>query len=259
MKRGRCSIGPVVLLRPWVPLLRLALLAAVLGALATVGSVPVRAEVLDKTRKIGGTTVHTGGAAAKRAARKTCRRAGVRRQPAEHEHGGEHHRAEFPRRAKKRGYIVVAPAAPNDELFFRGGERGIFRISEGDSAEYKIQDGKFHIRQGVNGSVSHSRGLALGELFSVHHRVSRIFAGGESGQHPGHFQNVHSDVRGGSGSDGLAEPDEEEAADFRSAGVSAAVHRGKGAAAPAGDAGGPECGPAVRSFRTGAAWMRQVR
>jgi poly(3-hydroxybutyrate) depolymerase len=56
--------------------------------------------------------------------------------------------------AEKRGYIVIVPAAPNGELFFEGGERIIPDFLKQIMADYKIRDGKFHIAGVSNGGIS---------------------------------------------------------------------------------------------------------
>ena len=60
----------------------------------------------------------------------------------------------FRAEAEKRGYIVVAPAAPNGELFFDRGERIFPDFLKVILAEYKIQDGKFHIAGPSNGGIA---------------------------------------------------------------------------------------------------------
>jgi len=56
--------------------------------------------------------------------------------------------------AEKRGYIVVAPAAPNGELFFEGGERIFPEFLKQILADYKIQDNKFHSAGVSNGGIA---------------------------------------------------------------------------------------------------------
>jgi poly(3-hydroxybutyrate) depolymerase len=60
----------------------------------------------------------------------------------------------FRSEAEKRGYIVVAPAAPDGELFFEGGARIFPEFLKMILADYKIQDGKFHIAGVSNGGIS---------------------------------------------------------------------------------------------------------
>src|SRR6202161_1351388 len=56
--------------------------------------------------------------------------------------------------AEKRGYIVVAPAAPDDELFFMGGARIFPEFLKMILADYKIQDNKFNIAGPSNGGIA---------------------------------------------------------------------------------------------------------
>jgi predicted peptidase len=116
----------------------------------------VRAEVLDKTTKIGGVTVHYkvvlpknfdpgkaypgvlgfgGGPQTMNVVESVIAR-------------------NFRDEAEKRGYIVVVPAAPNDELFFEGGERIFPEFLKQILSDYKIQDNKFHIAGPSNGGIA---------------------------------------------------------------------------------------------------------
>ena len=56
--------------------------------------------------------------------------------------------------AEKRGYIVVAPAAPDGELFFEGGARIFPEFLKAILADYTIQDGRFHIAGPSNGGIA---------------------------------------------------------------------------------------------------------
>jgi len=56
--------------------------------------------------------------------------------------------------AEKRGYIVIAPAAPDGELFFEDGDRIFPDFLKAVLADYKIQDGKFHIAGPSNGGIA---------------------------------------------------------------------------------------------------------
>jgi predicted peptidase len=56
--------------------------------------------------------------------------------------------------AEKRGYIVIAPAAPDDELFFEDGARIFPEFLKMIQADYKIQDNKFHIAGPSNGGIA---------------------------------------------------------------------------------------------------------
>src|SRR5262252_5197211 len=50
--------------------------------------------------------------------------------------------------AEKRGYIVVAPAAPDGDLFYEEGERIFPEFLKMIMADHKIQDEKFHVAGG---------------------------------------------------------------------------------------------------------------
>src|SRR5215475_13630705 len=117
---------------------------------------PLQAEVLEKTKKVGGTTVHY----------KTVLPNGydpAKAYPAILGLGGgpqtmntvdnilnRHFRAE----AEKRGYIVVAPVAPDGQLFFQEGDRIFPEFLQMLLADYKIQGDKFHIAGPSNGGIA---------------------------------------------------------------------------------------------------------
>jgi predicted esterase len=60
----------------------------------------------------------------------------------------------FRAEAEKRGYIVVAPAAPNDGLFFESGARIFPEFLKMLQADYKIQGNKFHAAGPSNGGIA---------------------------------------------------------------------------------------------------------
>jgi len=60
----------------------------------------------------------------------------------------------FSAEAEKRGYIVIGVAAPDGKLFFQGGERIFPEFLKMMLADYKIQDGKFHIAGPSNGGIA---------------------------------------------------------------------------------------------------------
>jgi predicted esterase len=60
----------------------------------------------------------------------------------------------FRAEAEKRGYIVVAPAAPDDDLFFDDGDRIFPEFLKMILTDYKIQDNKFHIAGPSNGGIA---------------------------------------------------------------------------------------------------------
>ena len=60
----------------------------------------------------------------------------------------------FRAEAEKRGYIVISPAAPNDQLFFEDGARIFPEFLKMILADYKIKDNKFHIAGPSNGGIA---------------------------------------------------------------------------------------------------------
>jgi poly(3-hydroxybutyrate) depolymerase len=60
----------------------------------------------------------------------------------------------FRAEAERRGYIVVAPAAPGGQLFFQGGERIFPEFLKAMLREYRIVDGKFHVAGPSNGGIA---------------------------------------------------------------------------------------------------------
>ena len=56
--------------------------------------------------------------------------------------------------AEKRGYIVIAPAAPDGELFFESGARIIPEFLKRMLADYRIEGGRFHIAGPSNGGIA---------------------------------------------------------------------------------------------------------
>ena len=130
------------------------LLALPLAAVFLVA--PLRAEVFERAKKVGDTTVHfklvlpDGYDAAKT-------------YPAILGFGGGPQNMNtvdgiinrnFRSEAEKRGYIVVAPAAPGDDLFFEDGDRIFPDFLKLIMADYKIRDGKFHVAGPSNGGIA---------------------------------------------------------------------------------------------------------
>ena len=60
----------------------------------------------------------------------------------------------FRAEAEKRGYIVIAPAAPDGELFFEGGARLVPEFLKMVLSDYKIEGGKFHVAGPSNGGIA---------------------------------------------------------------------------------------------------------
>ncbi len=131
-------------------------LAVAIAASITIATQPVHAELIEMTKKVAGTTVHY----------KVVLPNGYdpgRAYPGIIALGGgpqtmntvdgilmRNFRAE----AEKRGYIVVAPAAPDGQLFFEGGARIFPDFLKMVLADYKIQDGKFHLAGPSNGGIA---------------------------------------------------------------------------------------------------------
>src|SRR6202047_5179385 len=108
---------------------------------------PLRAEVVEKTKEVGGTTVHykivlpDGYDPAKAYPAILAMGGGPQNMNTVDNILHRNFRAE----AEKRGYIVVAPAAPEDDLFFEEGDRIFPEFLEKILADYKIQDNKFPV------------------------------------------------------------------------------------------------------------------
>jgi len=126
------------------------------GLFVILASHPVRAEVLDKTKKIGGTPIHYKVVL-------PMNYDSSKAYPGVLGFGGGPQTINvvdsviarnFREEAEKRGYIVVVPAAPNDQLFFEGGERIFPEFLKQILADYKIQDNKFHIAGPSNGGIA---------------------------------------------------------------------------------------------------------
>jgi predicted peptidase len=69
--------------------------------------------------------------------------------------------------AEKRGYLVVAPAAPDDQLFFEGGEHIFPEFLKAILADYRIQNNKFHIAGPSNGGIAAFHVAALHPQYFV--------------------------------------------------------------------------------------------
>src|SRR5262245_7681181 len=132
-----------------------------LSAVATVSvavliATPVQADVLDKTKKVGGVTVQykvvlpSGYDGTKAYPGVIALGGGPQTMNTVEGILNRNFRAE----AEKRGYIVVAPAAPDGDLFFESGARIFPEFLKLILADYKIQDGKFHIAGPSNGGIA---------------------------------------------------------------------------------------------------------
>src|SRR5438874_1019289 len=116
----------------------------------------LRAEVLEKTKKVGRTTVQykvvlpNGYDPAKAYPAILALGGGPQTMNTVDGVLNRNLRAE----AEKRGYIVVAPAAPDGELFFEEGARIFPEFLKMILADYRIRDGKFHIAGVSNGGIA---------------------------------------------------------------------------------------------------------
>ena len=126
------------------------------AATVTLATQPLQAELQDKTKKVGKTTVQY----------KVVLPNGydpAKVYPAILAFGGGPQdmntvngilTRNFREEAEKRGYIVIAPAAPNEDLFFEEGARIFPEFLKMMLADYKIQGNKFHIAGPSNGGIA---------------------------------------------------------------------------------------------------------
>ena len=132
------------------------LTAATAFALTALAAPAARAEVVEKSKKVGSVTVQykvvlpTGYDAAKTYPAIIALGGGPQTMNTVDGVLNRNLRAE----AEKRVYIVIAPAAPDGELFFEGGARIFPEFLKAILADYKIQDGKFHIAGPSNGGIA---------------------------------------------------------------------------------------------------------
>jgi poly(3-hydroxybutyrate) depolymerase len=117
---------------------------------------PAQGELLEKTKKVAGTTVRykvvlpTGYDSAKAYPAILAFGGGPQTMNTVDGVLNRNLRPE----AEKRGYIVVAPAAPDDQLFFEGGDRIFPDFLKAILADYKIQDNRFHLAGPSNGGIA---------------------------------------------------------------------------------------------------------
>jgi poly(3-hydroxybutyrate) depolymerase len=130
--------------------------ALVVIAAAAVAALPAKAEVLEKTKKVGNFNVRykvvlpPGYDATKAYPGIIALGGGPQTMNTVDGMLSRNFQAE----AEKRGYIVVAPAAPEGLLFFEGGAKIFPEFLKLIMADYKIQDGKFHIAGPSNGGIA---------------------------------------------------------------------------------------------------------
>ncbi len=131
----------------WTPLFSAAIVVA------TFATQPVRAELLEKTKRVSGTTVRykvvlpNGYDPAKTYPAILAFGGGPQTMNTVDSVLDRNFRAE----AEKRGYIVIAPAAPDDQLFFEEGARIFPEFLKMIEADYRIQNNKFHVAGPSNG------------------------------------------------------------------------------------------------------------
>jgi len=129
---------------------------AAAAAISTLLISPLRAEVLDRTKDVDGTTVHYKVVLpnAYDPAKAYPAILGLGGGPQNMNTVDGILTRFFGPEAEKRGYIVVAPAAPDDDLFFEDGDRIFPEFLKMIAADYKIRDNKFHIAGPSNGGVA---------------------------------------------------------------------------------------------------------
>src|SRR5947207_2937500 len=125
-------------------------------AMAICTAQPSKAEVLAKTKRVGRTTVQykvvlpNGYDPAKAYPAVLVLGGGPQTMNTVDSALNRNFRTE----AEKRGYLVFAPAAPDDQLFFEEGARIFPEFLKMIQADYKIQDNKFHIAGPSNGGIA---------------------------------------------------------------------------------------------------------
>src|SRR5437870_9781650 len=132
------------------------LLAAAMAAIVMFLVQPLQAEVIEKTQKVGDTTVHyktvlpNGYDPAKVYPAILALGGGPQTMNTVDNILNRNFRAE----AEQRGYIVVAPAAPDGHLFFAAGARIFPEFLKMILVDYKVKDNKFHIAGVSNGGIA---------------------------------------------------------------------------------------------------------
>ena len=124
--------------------------------LAILASLPAHADVSEKTKKIGNTTVHYKVVLPQNydAAKTYPAILGFGGGPQTMNTVDGVIERNFRAEAEKRGYIVIVPAAPDGKLFFEGGERIFPEFLKQILVDYKIRDNKFHVAGVSNGGIS---------------------------------------------------------------------------------------------------------
>ena len=131
-------------------------LAAATASVVILLMPPLHAEVLEKTANAGGAAIHykivlpNGYDPARAYPAVLALGGGPQTMNTVDNILARNFRAE----AEKRGYIVVAPAAPDGELFFDEGDRIFPEFLTMILSDYKIQGDKFHIAGPSNGGIA---------------------------------------------------------------------------------------------------------
>src|SRR5262252_7710451 len=126
------------------------------AALVMSATLPLKAELLEKTKKVGRTTVQykvvlpNGYDASKAYPAILAFGGGPQTMNTVDSVLTRNLRVE----AEKRGYIVIAPAAPDEGLFFEDGAAIFPEFLKMIEADYKIQGNKFHIAGPSNGGIA---------------------------------------------------------------------------------------------------------
>jgi poly(3-hydroxybutyrate) depolymerase len=135
---------------------RTSLILAAAAASMVAATQPVQADLVELTKRVAGTTVHykvvlpNGYDPGKSYPGIIALGGGPQTMNTVDSVLNRNFRGE----AEKRGYIVVAPAAPDGQLFFEGGARIVPEFLKMVLADYKIQDEKFHIAGPSNGGIA---------------------------------------------------------------------------------------------------------
>jgi predicted esterase len=133
------------------------MLAAAAGAVVLLSLIqPLQAEVLETTKTVGDATVHyktvlpNSYDPAKAYPAILALGGGPQTMNTVDNILNRNFRAE----AEKRGYIVIAPAAPDGELFFEEGARIFPEFLQMIERDHKIKNSKFHIAGPSNGGIA---------------------------------------------------------------------------------------------------------
>jgi predicted esterase len=130
--------------------------AATISAAATLSIGPLQAAVIESTRQVGDTVVHykTVLPNAYDPARAYPAIVALGGGPQNMDRVDSILDRNFRAEAEKRGYIVIAPAAPDGEYFFDTAARIFPEFLKMIQADYKIRDNRFHIAGPSNGGIA---------------------------------------------------------------------------------------------------------